>query len=102
MALRELPSIGAISRLISKPARGTSCAVQSQRRHASAEAVAKRESIGQEELSDLESQSSFSSNGTESEKVAQFDPVRTSKRRQGRLPPSRYVSDVFTSTNSAN
>jgi hypothetical protein len=102
MALRELPSIGDICRLIATPPRGTFCVVQSQRRYASAGAVAKQESVGQDELSDLEPQSSFSSNGTESERVAQFDPVRTSKKRQGRLPPSRCVYDVSTSTNSAN
>ena len=93
MALRELPSIGSISRLISKPARKSLSSVQCQRRYASsAEAVSKQESTGQEELADLESQSSFTSNGSESEKVAQYDPVKTSKRRQGRLPPSRYAN----------
>lgn len=97
MALRELPSIGTLSRLMTRHPRPRASvpsipAVGSRRCYASdAEAVSRQETSSAEDLQDLESESSFTSTAELSEKIGDFDPVKTSQRRQGRLPPSRYV-----------
>lgn len=90
MALRELPSIGTLSRLVSRPSRPTVARYcgQNRRQYAAAAAEAPKQEL--EDLQDLESQSSLSPDGPLSEKVAEYDPVKTAQRRKGRLPASRY------------
>lgn len=97
MALRELPSIGTLGRLVSRQTHPRPRAslpslpvARSKRCYASA-AEARQEASLSEDLQDLESESSFTSTAELSEKIGGFDPAKTAQRRQGRLPPSRYV-----------
>ncbi|KAI9049548.1 hypothetical protein LZ554_006576 [Drepanopeziza brunnea f. sp. 'monogermtubi'] len=84
MASKDLPS--ALRRLILREATSPNALIlRSQRRYASTEAAA-----AHEDLQELESQSSFLSNGLVDEKVKDYDPVKRAAGRRRQLPSSRY------------
>lgn len=85
MAARELPP--ALRRLILRDARPANApSSRAFRRHASTEAAA-----AQEDMQDLESQSSLLSEGPLDERVKSFDPIKRAAARKEQLPSSRYV-----------
>lgn len=91
MALRELPL--AFSRMAARDGGYTSRMVAGNgRRWTSSQAAAIKEEEFSSDAQDLESQSSFKSEGPPEAAVESFDPVKRAKARTLELPKSRYVA----------
>ncbi|CAG8975157.1 hypothetical protein HYALB_00004456 [Hymenoscyphus albidus] len=98
MALQQLPSALRQLALAARHTRPVAkCIFPISRRYASSEVAPAQEQDAvpvpapvPEDFQDLETESSFNTEYSESDVVKSFDPVKRAKRRRGQLPPSRY------------
>ena len=92
MPLREIPS--ALRNLAIRDVRSRMIVLgRNGQRYASGDAAAPLELS--EDFKELDSQSSFISNGPPDEKIKAFDPVKRASGRRRELPPSRWVTIAF-------
>lgn len=90
MALKEVPS--AFSRLITRGARPSSQLLSHNGRRAASSATAPAQEQPSD-LQDLESQSSFLTDGATPQEIKSYDPVKRAESRKKQLPRSRYGSE---------